>query len=319
MKSSIEIRKTSITDLGTDAIVNAANEYLAAGGGVCGAIFGAAGHSRLQAGCDAIGHCDTGNAVITPGFNLKAKFVIHAVGPRWIDGSHGEPEKLRSAYKNALLRAVENGCSSVGFPLISSGIYGYPQEQAWHEAVSACAGFLREHPETPLKIIFAVLSDTVLENGRKSLRLIAPDLKVAEKSDWQAAEMPEKRGNFILERTFTPDQMDALRHGNIPKAQEDKWFWYMEGDTLYAHRSWTGHCIYIVEFRANGKHSVTVNRDPEQYKVTDYDADRERLNELLDWWSMPKYDHYNEWLAETLATIRKNGWFKNDGDLSGNG
>ena len=86
---TIAIRKTGITALDTDAIVNAANEGLWAGGGVCGAIFKAAGYDRLQAACNQIGHCDTGSAVLTPGFDLKAKYIIHAVGPRWTDGKHG--------------------------------------------------------------------------------------------------------------------------------------------------------------------------------------------------------------------------------------
>ena len=96
--STIDIRIISITDLNTDAIVNAANEMLLAGGGVCGAIFRAAGRSQLQAACSAIGHCDMGSAVITPGFSLKARHVIHAVGPRWSGGSRGEAELLASAY-----------------------------------------------------------------------------------------------------------------------------------------------------------------------------------------------------------------------------
>ena len=96
--STIRIRKIDITDLDTDAIVNAANEGLWAGSGVCGAIFAAAGHDRLQAACNKIGHCDTGSAVITDGFDLKAKYIIHAVGPVYRDGQHGEPKQLYGAY-----------------------------------------------------------------------------------------------------------------------------------------------------------------------------------------------------------------------------
>lgn len=89
--STIEIRKISITDVDTDAVVNAANDGLWAGSGVCGAIFAAAGYKQLQDACNKIGHCDTGSAVITPGFNMKAKHIIHAVGPIWKDGKHNEP------------------------------------------------------------------------------------------------------------------------------------------------------------------------------------------------------------------------------------
>ena len=123
--STMEIRKMSITDLDTDAIVNAANEGLRAGGGVCGAIFRAAGHEQLQAACDRIGHCATGSAVMTPGFGTKAKYIIHAVGPRWTDGRHDEPKLLYGAYRSSLELAVQNGCRSIGFPLVSAGIFGY--------------------------------------------------------------------------------------------------------------------------------------------------------------------------------------------------
>lgn len=122
--SIIEIRKISITDLDTDAIVNAANDGLWAGSGVCGAIFQAAGYEQLQAACNAIGHCDTGSAVITPGFKLKAKFIIHAVGPMWKDGKHKEPEQLYGAYYKSLELAAANNCRSIGFPLISAGVFG---------------------------------------------------------------------------------------------------------------------------------------------------------------------------------------------------
>ncbi len=168
--STIEIRKISITELDTDAIVNAANSDLLAGGGVCGAIFRAAGYGPLQDACDKIGHCDTGSAVITPGFHLKAKYVIHAVGPIWRGGKHGEPEQLYSAYRASLALAKENACRSIAFPLISSGIYGYPLEEAWERAISACLDFIGSDPEGGIDIIFAVLSDHVQEVGLRILR-----------------------------------------------------------------------------------------------------------------------------------------------------
>ena len=167
--SSIEIQKISITDLATDAIVNAANDGLWAGSGVCGAIFRAAGHKQLQAACEAIGHCDTGSAVITPGFDLKAKYIIHAVGPRYLDGRHGEPEQLYGAYYKSLELAVENGCSSISFPLISAGIFGYPLKDAWRKAIQACRDFLDRHPEASLDIVFAVLNDDIIRAGREEL------------------------------------------------------------------------------------------------------------------------------------------------------
>ena len=108
--SSIAIQKTSIVDLDTDAIVNAANEGLWAGGGVCGAIFRAAGHDQLQEACIRISHCATGSAVITPGFNLKAKYIIHAVGPVWRGGNQDEPKLLYGVYRKSLELAQQNGC-----------------------------------------------------------------------------------------------------------------------------------------------------------------------------------------------------------------
>ena len=126
--NTIEIRKISIVDLNTDAIVNAANEGLLAGGGVCAAIIKAAGYDDLQAACNKIGYCPTGSAAITPAFNLNTKYIIHAVGPQWIDGNHNEPKLLYSTYKSSLELAMKNGCHSIGFPLISAGIFNYPIE-----------------------------------------------------------------------------------------------------------------------------------------------------------------------------------------------
>ena len=286
--SMIEIRKTSITDLDTDAIVNAANDGLWAGGGVCGAIFKAAGHAQLQAACAEIGHCDTGSAVITPGFQLKAKYIIHAVGPVWLDGRHNEPKLLYGAYRRSLELAVENGCKSIGFPLISAGIFGYPVDQAWRKAIQACNDFLEQGNQ--IDIVFAVLSDSIIEEGKRTLKKIAPHMTNTLKSDWKTSDMPAQNDTFILIRSFDPKQMRALRKGNIPQAMEDKWFWYMEGDTLFAHRSWTGNCIYRIDFSPDDHHKVTVNRDPEQYKCTSVDEDRALLNKLLNRWSDSPYD-----------------------------
>ena len=303
--STIEIKKISITDLDTDAIVNAANEGLWAGGGVCGAIFKAAGHDRLQTACSRIGHCDTGSAVITPGFDLKAKYIIHAVGPRWTDGRHNEPKLLYGAYRSSLELAVKNGCSSIGFPLISAGIFGYPAEQAWRKALQACNDFLAQGNR--IRIVFAVLSSDSLELGQKTLEEIAPQITAAVKSDWKTSEMPSRHDHFTLDRRIAPGQMNALRKGHIPRGMEDKWFWYMEGDTLFAHRSWTGYCIYRIDFSPGDHHQVIVNRDPGQYTCTSVDEDRDTLHKLLDWWTKDAYDYYHEWLSETADTLTKAG------------
>ncbi len=168
--SSIEIRLIGITELDTDCIVNAANSGLAMGSGVCGAIFRAAGPKELQAACDSIGYCPTGGAVITPGFALKAKYVIHAVGPIWQGGSNNEPQALYSCYRESLDRAKENGCHSIGFPLISSGIFGYPKDKAWRRALQSCNDWLTENADYDMDIIFAVLDQRILELGMQTIK-----------------------------------------------------------------------------------------------------------------------------------------------------
>ena len=175
--SSISIRKIDITELEADAIVNAANSDLMMGGRVCGAIFRAAGPRQLQAACDSIGGCKTGDAVITPGFNLPAKHVIHAVGPVWHGGNRGEPELLYSAYKRSLEVAKDNGLHSIAFPLISAGIYCYPTDKAWQTALQSCKDFIDADNGYEIEIIFAVIDDGILALGRKTMT----DLDIADK------------------------------------------------------------------------------------------------------------------------------------------
>lgn len=160
----MEIQKTDITNLNVDAIVNAANSRLQEGGGVCGAIFRKAGSDKLRKACSKIGGCETGSAVITPGFGLKADYVIHAVGPVWHGGNDREEKLLSSAYCESLKIAKENNCKSIGFPVISSGIYGYPKEKAWKVVIRACNDFLKENQ---MHIIFAVISDESKQMGER--------------------------------------------------------------------------------------------------------------------------------------------------------
>ena len=138
----LKILQADITTLKVDAIVNAANTELLAGGGVCGAIFRAAGYHELQAACDKLAPIQTGEAVITPGFNLPAKFVIHTAGPIWQGGNFGEEKLLRACYTNSLKLADEHDLKTIAFPLISSGIYGYPSLAAIDVAFHAINDFL---------------------------------------------------------------------------------------------------------------------------------------------------------------------------------
>ena len=129
--------------------------------------------------------------------------------------------------------------------------------------------------------------------------------RVARRYDWKILPMPERHASFLLHRAFSGEEMAALRRGNIPQAMEDKWFWYMEGATLWAHRSWTGYCIYRIDFQEDHRHIVTVNRDPAQYGCTDIEEDAETLNELLDRWTRTPYDPYQAWLSETYDALEK--------------
>lgn len=175
----IEIVKENIINIRADAIVNAANTELFQGGGVCGAIFAAAGADMLAKACDQIGHCDVGKAVITPAFAHKnSKYIIHAVGPRWNGGDSGEAELLYNAYQSALNCAYVNNCKSIAFPLISSGIFGYPHQKAWEQAMKACVDFLADHYSNDFTIIFSVLRDEIVDEGQRILEQVLRDEKI---------------------------------------------------------------------------------------------------------------------------------------------
>ena len=159
----IDVVAGDITRLEVDAIVNAANERMLGGGGVDGAIHRAAGPELLEA-CRAVPEvrpgvrCPTGEARITPGFRLPARYVVHTVGPVWHGGDHGEPERLASCYRNSLALAVENGVRSIAFPAISCGIYGYPVDQAAAIAVREVRRFQASHKE-PDKVLLVAFGD----------------------------------------------------------------------------------------------------------------------------------------------------------------
>jgi O-acetyl-ADP-ribose deacetylase (regulator of RNase III) len=162
----LSARIVDITTLEVDAIVNAANEQLAPGGGVCGAIHRAAGPELARA-CAAVAPCPTGQARITPGFRLPARFVVHAVGPVWRGGRSGEPELLAGAYRVSLLLAHAHDLKSIAFPAISTGIFGYPLDPATDLAVETVQAFAASE-STVQEVVFACFSPEVLAAYRQA-------------------------------------------------------------------------------------------------------------------------------------------------------
>lgn len=197
----VKVIEGDITKLEVDVIVNAANKQLQQGGGVCGAIFQAAGAEKLQTACDEIGSCAVGEAVMTDAFELKAKKIIHTVGPIWQGGHAGEAKLLENCYENSLKIAYKNGYQSIAFPLISSGIYGYPVEAAFRIAVSTIRNFLSTHQ----LFVYLVIYD---QKGLHIKTPKHPDISayIEANYEYQDFTFARQEENVIFEAQAMPQQ-----------------------------------------------------------------------------------------------------------------
>ncbi|MCC8195192.1 MAG: O-acetyl-ADP-ribose deacetylase [Ruminococcus sp.] len=210
----LRIIRNDITKMKVDAIVNAAKSSLLGGGGVDGAIHEAAGPGLLEE-CKALGGCETGGAKITGAYSLPCKHVIHTVGPVYRDGKHGEPELLGSCYRESLRLAKEAGCESVAFPLISSGVYGYPKAEALRIAVDTIGEFLEDNDTTVYIVIFDRTAYRIGEKLYSDIEAYIDDKYVDEHSDGFAER--HRRMLFARRDEIEEDSVCACMPMSAPK------------------------------------------------------------------------------------------------------
>ena len=207
-----EIMRNDITKVKVEAIVNAANTALQMGSGVCGAIFRAAGAQQLQQACNQIGSCQTGDAVITPAFQLQAKYIIHTVGPVWKGGHDNEQQLLASCYRKSLQLALENGCESIAFPLISAGIYRYPKREALTIATNEIQAFLKQHDMHIILVVFEKEAVQLSKECYNDIQAYIDDYYVAVQPVRSLLQIEEQLLEPIKEVEEKPAVVRSLEH-----------------------------------------------------------------------------------------------------------
>lgn len=257
----LEIVRNDITKMKVDAVVNAANSALQQGGGVCGAIFAAAGAKELQTECDYIEHCDVGSAVVTSGYKLPAKYIIHTVGPVWQGGRHREEELLTSCYTKSLQLALELKMKSIAFPLISSGIFGYPKDQALRVAIAAIGSFLMQHDMTVYLVVYDKAAYTLSDKLFKSIEAYIDDHYVDENLILRAGQRQDELARINKKNTFEFGAATHLHEGQISYSSRPERS--LEDVLASLEQTFSQRLLYLIDKK--GK------TDPEVYKKANID------------------------------------------------
>jgi O-acetyl-ADP-ribose deacetylase len=219
-----QIVRNDIAKMSVDAVVNAANSELLAGGGVCGALFEGAGVAELTQACNAIGHCDVGDAVITPAFALPARYIIHAVGPVWQGGGACEADLLRSCYERSLALALAHGCTSIAFPLISTGIFGYPKKEVLDIVQAVVSEFLAQHDLEIHLVVYDRAAVSISEELFDSIRAYIDDIYVDESAFFGSArELNAYETGVLKDAGFSQDD-EVMRAPQPRVLQADEVF-----------------------------------------------------------------------------------------------